>query len=247
MQTGKAPGIHPAVWKEAEILTAPARGLSPELRRRWRLGWVWEAPASQQATGVCSGGQQAAGSSPGWAQAYLPAKIHKSLFCTAAAFPKFPHDNYKITCKPKSSEYLQTTHLTAPRVIQRKQFSKVKIIICLCEAASTLLLALETQGNVATATKAALQYIAWEQYPQLEGRTCSDSSPTQFWEGKAQLWPLPVDLINGSCKFCPHREPQNSELPGLIYILFPCDLNLTYPLSCDIKTHIPAPSSPGTS
>ena len=155
MQTGKAPGIHPAVWKEAEILTAPARGLSPELRRRWRLGWVWEAPASQQATGVCSGGQQAAGSSPGWAQAYLPAKIHKSLFCTAAAFPKFPHDNYKITCKPKSSEYLQTTHLTAPRVIQRKQFSKVKIIICLCEAASTLLLALETQGECGYSNKSS--------------------------------------------------------------------------------------------
>ena len=24
------------------------------------MGWVWDAPASQQATGVCSGGQQAA-------------------------------------------------------------------------------------------------------------------------------------------------------------------------------------------
>lgn len=141
MQPGKAPSIHPAVRKEAEILTAPARGLSPKLRRRWRLGWVWEPPASQQAAGVCSGGQQAA------ALAHLPAKIHKSSCCTAAAFPKFPHDNYKITCEPKSSEYLQTTYLTAPRVIQRKQFSKVKIIICLCEAASTLLLALETLGE----------------------------------------------------------------------------------------------------
>lgn len=81
------------------------------------------------------------------ALAQLPAKIHKSSCCAAAAFPKFPHDNYKITCKPKSSECLQTTHLIAARVIQRKQFSKVKMIICLCEAASTLLLALETQGE----------------------------------------------------------------------------------------------------
>ena len=141
MQTGKAPSIHPAVWKEAEILTAPVRGMSPELRRWWRLGWVWEPPASQQAAGVCSGEQQTA------ALAQLPAKIHKSSCCAAAAFPKFPHDNYKITCKPKSSECLQTTHLIAARVIQRKQFSKVKMIICLCEAASTLLLALETQGE----------------------------------------------------------------------------------------------------
>lgn len=102
---------------------------------------MWEPPASQQAAGVCSGEQQTA------TLAHLPAKIHKSSCCAAAAFPKFPHDSYKITCKPKSSECLQTTHLIAARVIQRKQFSKVKMIICLCEAASTLLLALETQGE----------------------------------------------------------------------------------------------------
>lgn len=76
----------------------------------------------------CSGLQWwAACSSPGASSCKDPQFL--ALCGAAAAFPKFPHDNYKITCKPKSSECLQMTHSTAQRMIQRKQSSKVKIII----------------------------------------------------------------------------------------------------------------------
>lgn len=65
--------------------------------------------------------------------------------------------------------------------------------------------------------------MAREQYPQLEGGTCSDSSATHFWEGGAQLWPFPVDLINGACKFCPcvHTETRRIHSCLVLSTYFP--------------------------
>lgn len=113
------------------------------------------------------------------------------------------------------------------------------------------------KGTVAASITVALQSMAREQYPQLEGRARTDStrtqrSPTEFalWrEGETPLRPLPVHLVSSSStswSLCPHQEPQNSELPGLLSTyLSQVTSTSSMSLFCDIKIHILALTSLG--
>lgn len=73
---------------------------------------------------------------------HLPAKIYPRasesfLLEFSLCLSQVSACRVRIICKLKSSKCLQALHLTAQRMIQRKQFPQGKVIICWCEKAGS--------------------------------------------------------------------------------------------------------------